>query len=171
MTKRVQARTRSFLHYLYVVGMAFNLIWLLIAPVAGMFAEHVVVRSDTLRELAYQYYGERRPDRFVGIALYDLYGPRTLTVSPAIVADVLLGIREPDEDVRLRGGRIALQLVEDTANLVPERPPGVIETYTIGPNARAVGFLVPEDSAAEWNNVVALWDGDRVLFLPVRGEE
>lgn len=145
------------LRILFLAGLAFNVVWLGVAPAAGLFREHLFLESDTLREMAHEYYRVRQPRRFINIALYDLYDSAGLTTSSEILSYLQYELDSPG----------SIRLVDDPAELVPEWPPGTIETYTIGSNLRVVGFLAPDDGEAEWDRVVAYWEGERVLFVPV----
>jgi hypothetical protein len=155
------------LRLLFVSGLAFNLIWLAAAPLTGLFYEHVFPRSDTLRDLAYYYYGERRPERFVGITLYDLYEPRTVIMTPAILADLSAPVDSPAIELGLRGGMMHVELVDDTSGLVRDFPDGVVVTYTVGFNAQEVSFVIPDVAGVDWDQVVAVRRGAQILFVPV----
>lgn len=167
MSASLALHRARLLRLLFAAALAFNLVWLVVAPLAGMFHEHVFLRANTLREIAYQHYYDMRPGRFVGTALYDLYEPETVLISP----DILSLIQGPEGGLELRRAYFQVQLVEDTAGHLSGRPAGEIEWYRIGPQGQEVGFLVPEPGDRVWPTVVAVHEGDRVLFVPVGEEE
>jgi hypothetical protein len=152
---------------LLAAGLFFNLLWLAIAPFVGLFHEHFSPRSDSLRELAYGYYGERRPERFVGIALYDLYEPQTVVMSPEMLDQLSAPVADPGGELSLRGGMMHVELVDNTSGLVGELPDGVVVTYTVGTHAQEVSFVIPDVTGVDWDRVVAVRRGAQIMFVPV----
>lgn len=167
MSASLAPHRARLLRLLFLAGLAFNLVWLVVAPIAGMFHEHVFLRSNTLREIAYQHYHDERPGRFVGTALYDLYQPETVVITPDIAA-LLQG---PEGGLGLRRPYFQVQEVADMADYLAAQPDGPFEWYRIGPQMQEVGFLVPDAGERPWPRVVAVLDGKRVLFVPTREAE
>lgn len=167
MMTLLNSRRRKLLNYFFVAALAFNLFWLAGSLQWGLFDENSFLPSNSLRQLAYPYYGPSiRESRFVGIALHELYDAPTLITSREILSNLF-----EVEEIRFHTREVTIQLVADPADLISVPPDGVIETYTIGFDLKEVGFVLPDERSRGSRTVVAIQDGDRVLFVPVATAE
>jgi hypothetical protein len=167
MTRIADSRTRKLLNYLFVAALAFNLFWLAGSLQWGLFDENSFLPSNSLRALAYPYYGRSiRESRFVGIALHELYDAPTLITSRELLANLF-----EVEEIRFHAREVTIQLVADPGEYVSVPPDGAIESYMIGFGEKEVGFVLPDENSRGSRTVVAIQDGDRVLFVPLATEE
>jgi hypothetical protein len=156
-------RKRKILSYLYVAALSFNLVWFFGSLQQGLFDEQSFLPQNSLRHLAYPYYGpSHRESRFVGIALHELYDAPTLITS----SDVLAYLFEV-EDLRYHAREVSIELIDNPRALLPAVPDGAVETYLIGLEEKEVVFVLPDENSARTGAVVAIREGDRVVFVPI----
>jgi hypothetical protein len=166
--RAVAYRRKRILRHLYVAALAFNVFWLIGSLALGLFDENSFLPANSLRHLAYPYYGASpRESRFVGLALHELYGaPRLLT------SEEVLSYLFEVEDISYHARDVTLELVDDPAALLTSPPTGSAERYTIGvegEDKEVVFFLPPSGDGGPWT-VVAVREGERVLFVPLAVE-
>lgn len=164
MVELSHMRKKRLLSQLFVATLAFNLLWLAGSILAGLFDRDSFLPSNSLRQLAYAYYGPTyRESRFVGIALQEIYDTPTLITS----RDILAYLFEVEE-IRFHTREVRIQVVDDPAPYAGEPRDGDVETYIIGPDdrKREIAFLLPDGNSLPSRTVVAIRDGERVLFVP-----
>jgi hypothetical protein len=167
MMRLADTRRSKLLHYLFVAALAFNFFWLAGSLQWGLFDENSFLPTNSLRQLANPYYGPSiRESRFVGIALHELYDAPTLLTSREILSDLF-----EVEEIRFHTREVRIQLVADPGDFISVPPDAVIESYTIGFGQKEVGFVLPDERSRGSRTVVAIQDGDRVLFVPVATAE
>jgi hypothetical protein len=159
---------KLFRHF-YVAALAFNILWLVGSILIGLFDKDSFLPSNSLRQLAYAYYGPTyRESRFVGIALQELYDTPTLVTSREILSYLF-----EVEEIRFHTREVQVQLVDDPARYLAVIPQGEGETYLIGTEGREreVTFVLPDEDAPLSGTVVSVRDGARVLFVRLPSSE
>jgi hypothetical protein len=159
---------KLFRHF-YVAALAFNILWLVGSILIGLFDKDSFLPSNSLRQLAYAYYGPTyRESRFVGVALQELYDTPTLITSREILSYLF-----EVEEIRFHTREVQIKLVDDPGAYLDVVPQGNRETYRIGPEdrEREVAFILPDDDAALSRTVVSVRDGARVLFVRLPSSE
>jgi hypothetical protein len=165
MVELSHTRKKRLLSQLFAANLAFNLLWLAGSFVSGLFDKDSFLPSNSLRRLAYAYYGPTyRESRFVGIALQELYDTPTLVTSKEILSYLF-----EVEEIRFHTREVQIQLVDDPAAYLDAMPEGDFETYIIGAEGkeREVAFVLPDEDAPPSRVVVSVRDGARVLFVPL----